>query len=535
MPIARLLTRPHVEIALAYLVGYVALDWLSFIHPFAAYGITPWNPQTGLSFALVLLFGIEFVPWLAVAPLAADVLVRGLPLPIWLEVPAVLAIASGYGLATGFLLTSRIGFDPALGSSRSLLQLILAAVASAAVVAAIYVTLLAAGRLLPSDELHLAFLRLWIGDVIGITVVTPFLLILMTRRTMPKPSGEMLLILALGAIAFWVVFGFSEAFRLQLFYVFFLPLIWAAVRFGIEGVTAGLVITQVGLITASHFTNPTAIDFTAFQALMVVLAATALALGGLVTEQQRTQAQLALNQEALNRAFRLGTMGEFAAAVAHEINQPLTAIANYTRLAKRAAEKQPPDAAAAAEAASHAVAQVDRAAEVVRRLRDFIRLGRRATAATPVHKLLEDASSYCRAEVERLGVLLELSIAGGLPPVAVDALQIEQVVVNLVRNAAEALADAGRVDGKVRLEARQAEPGWIMVRVRDNGPGFEPEMVDKVPAPFTTTKPTGLGLGLALSRSVVAAHGGELTIESGPSGAVVSFTIPIADASQGVA
>lgn len=190
--------------------------------------------------------------------------------------------------------------------------------------------------------------------------------------------------------ALWIVFGFADAFRFQLFYLFFLPVVWTAVRFGLEGVTAGLVLTQVGLITAIHFTEQDAADVTAYQALMVVLSLTGLAVGVLVSEQQRTQQQLRLNQEALSRALRVSTMGEFAAALAHEINQPLTAVANYARLIKNA-----PDALAASEASDRVIAQVERAAEVVRRLRNFIRLGQSDTAPIAVQQLVEEAASCC--------------------------------------------------------------------------------------------------------------------------------------------
>src|SRR5262245_34321625 len=98
MPIARLLSRRHIEIALAYLVGYVLLDWLSYVHPFASFGITPWNPPTGLSVALILLFGATFLPWLFVAPVLADALVRGFALPVAAEIAAALIIGGGYSL-----------------------------------------------------------------------------------------------------------------------------------------------------------------------------------------------------------------------------------------------------------------------------------------------------------------------------------------------------------------------------------------------------------------------------------------------------
>jgi two-component system, LuxR family, sensor kinase FixL len=521
MPITRLLSRRHVEIALAYLAGYVLLDWLSYVHPYASFGITPWNPPTGLSFALILLFGAEFVPWLFIAPVLADALVRDLPLPIAAELSASIIIGGGYAAATMLLLAPRLRFDPSLTSRHSLLLLMMVAVISTAMVAAAYVGMLVAFGMLPPADFAGAALRFWVGDVIGITVLTPFLLVLTTRRRLLRPSWEALGLLILVLAALWAVFGFADSFRLQLFYLFFLPVIWTAVRFGLEGVTAGLVLTQLGLITAIHFARQDAADVTAYQALMLVLCFTGLAVGVLVSEQQRTQQQLQINQEALSRAQRLSSMGEFAAALAHEINQPLTAVANYARLAKNAA-----DPAAASEASDRVIAQVERAADVVRRLRNFIRLGRSETAPIAVTQLVDEAVSYCHAELDKHGVQLQLRIARDLPSVKVDALQIEQVIINLVRNAAEALTDAGRHDGRVIIEARRQGEADVMVRVQDNGPGFDADLTERAPAPFMTTKQDGLGLGLSLSRSIVEAHGGRLTIESSSSGAAVSFTLP---------
>jgi C4-dicarboxylate-specific signal transduction histidine kinase len=220
-------------------------------------------------------------------------------------------------------------------------------------------------------------------------------------------------------------------------------------------------------------------------------------------------------------------MGEFAAALAHEINQPLTAIANYTRLARDAVSP-----GAAAEAAGKAMLQVERAAEVVRRLRDLIRLGRSDTESISVASLVDTAVAYCRTELERHDVLIEARIPRDLPFVRVDALQIEQVLVNLVRNAVEALTDAGRTDGKVIIAAESDGAAVVVIRVRDNGPGFDPGLAERAHAPFTTTKPEGLGLGLSLARSIVEAHAGRLWIDSNPSGAVVSFTVPAAGAEQ---
>ena len=520
MPVMRLLLRPHVEIAIAYLAGYVLLDWLSYVHPYAAFGITPWNPPTGLSFALILLFGVEFLPWLFIAPVLADGIVRGFALPLPAEIAAGTIIGSGYAAATALLQTPRLRFGAALTNRGSLLMLLTAAFVSSAVVAGLYVLMLVAFGLLPAAEFSSAALRFWVGDMIGVAVLTPFLLVLMTRRRPPHLSWEAVALLVVVAIAMFAVFGFAGEFRFQLFYLFFLPVIWTAVRFGLEGVTVGLLLTQIGLIAAVHFTEDAAADVTSYQALMVVLTLTGLAVGVLVSEQQRTQQQLRINQEALNRAFRLGSMSEFAGALAHEINQPLTAIANYARVARNA-----PSVEAASEAVDRVITQVDRAAEVVRRLRNFIRLGRHQTGPAQVRDLINAAVSYCRAELDRQGVEVQVRIARDLPAVSVDSVQIEQVLVNLLRNAAEALSDAGRHDGRiVVMGAREGEA--VAIEVRDNGPGFDPGVAERAAAPFTTTKPDGLGLGLSLARSIVEAHGGTLSIDSASFGAAVSFTLP---------
>jgi signal transduction histidine kinase len=526
MPVVRLLSRPHVEIAVAYLAGYVLLDWLSYVHPYAVFGITPWNPPTGLSFVLILLFGVEFLPWLFVAPVLADGIVRGFALTLPAEVAAGAIIGSGYAAATALLLTPRLGFDVTLTTRNSVLLLLTVAFASTAVVAGLYGLMLVAFGLLPAAELGGAALRFWVGDMIGVAVLTPFALVLMTRRRPLHLSWEAVALSIVVAMAMFAVFGFAGAFRFQLFYLFFLPVIWTAVRFGLEGVTVGLLLTQIGLITAIHFTEDAAADVTSYQALMVVLTLTGLAVGVLVSEQQRTQQQLRINQEALNRAIRLGSMGEFAAALAHEINQPLTAVANYARVARNASS-----VAAASEAAERVIAQVDRAAEVVRRLRNFIRLGHGDTGPAQVRDLVNAAVSYCHAEIDRQGIEVQVRVARDLPAVSVDSVQIEQVLVNLLRNSAEALGDAGRHDGRIVVTAtRQGQA--VAIQVRDNGPGFDPGLAERAASPFTTTKPEGLGLGLTLARSIVEAHGGTLLIETSSFGASVEFTLPHAVAGE---
>ena len=284
--------------------------------------------------------------------------------------------------------------------------------------------------------------------------------------------------------------------------------------------------TQVGLIAAIHFTEDAAADVTAYQALMVVLSLTGLAVGVLVSEQQRTQQQLRINQEALNRAFRLGTMGEFAAALAHEINQPLTAVANYARVARNA-----PSIAAASEAAERVIAQVERAAEVVRRLRNFIRLGHSETAPgagpQPGQRRRLLLPRGARPAGRGGAGAHRARSAGGQRRRPADRAGARQSRAQLRRGAqrCRTVRRPHRGDGAARRRSGRH-------RVRDNGPGFDPDVAERAVAPFTTTKPDGLGLGLSLARSIVEAHGGRLSIESNSSGATVSFTLPRAAAGK---
>lgn len=527
--------RSYLLIAFAYVAGYVALDWLSFIaqpvervEPFSAAGITPWSPSTGLSVALILLLGYRFIPCLFISAFSADAIVRGLPLPLAMEVIAGFVVAGIYGGMCAGVMRPALRFNVKLESKRDLFVLLGAAALAAAVVASCYVGIIVDAGLIGRAQLGAAMVRYWVGDMIGITILTPFLLVVTTRPRLPSLTWEMLLPLALLCAALWLVFGYAGAYRFQLFYLLFLPVVWTAVRFGLEGVTWALLISQISLIVLLQLTGQSAWNLTAYQALMVVLSVTGLAVGALVSEQQRTETQLRMHQEALARVSRLSSMGEFAAALAHEINQPLTAIGNYVRLVKDVAKLDPPDIPRLVEAAGKAADQVQRAAEVVRRLREFIRLGRTGTAPNSVAQLMEDAALLCRPEYDRHGVRLTLQVNRDLSNVLVDSLQVQQVIVNLLRNSLESITVSGRSDGKVTLEAERHGDKEVLIRARDNGPGFEQALLGKPITPFTTTKPEGMGLGLSLSRSIVEAHGGRLTIGGDANGAEVFFTLPVA-------
>src|SRR5215475_1542204 len=442
MALRHALTLPIAPLSLAYLAGYALLDWISFVEPYGTTTITPWNPSAGLSVTVVLLFGWRMIPFLFIAPMLGDLVVlQRFPLPLSVELTSAGLIAGVYGAAGLLLAHPKLRFDRALRSMHDLFALATVSVVSTAVVAAGYVGLtIAAGRL-PSVEFAAAALRYWVGDLIGIMVMTPFLMILLTHRGL-RVSGEVLLQFAAILAALIVVFGYSSAQHLQLFYLLFLPIVWMAVRTGIEGVSVGILITQLGLIVGVQLSPSEAHDLTAIQALTVVLALTGLFTGQLVTERRVTEAVLRMHQESLARLSRLGSVGELSAAVAHELNQPLMAAGTYTRLVDDAIRTGQGNTDAVAETARKAAVQVERAAAVVRRLRALVRLDRSNRIACRVDRIVRETIDLCQPDLDHAGVKVTQSVAAGLPPVMVDMLQIEQALLNLVRNSIDAIGAA---------------------------------------------------------------------------------------------
>jgi two-component system sensor kinase FixL len=510
-------------LGIAYLVIAVLLDWISHVEPYAPFAVAPWNPQTGVSIAFILMFGSRMIPFLFIAPLLADLGAHQSPLPLIVELWKAVLIGGVYAAAALILLHPKLRFDRALQSLRDLLLLVIVTASGATLVAAGYVGSIVAAGSMPAADFVSAALRYWAGDAIGIMVVTPFALIFWKRRNALRISAESLLQVVAILAALTLVFGYGR------FYVVFLPIIWMAVRSGIEGASIGVLITELGLILGMHLFPAAAPDLATFQTLLLALALSGLVAGVLVTERNRTETQLRLHQESLARLARLASVGELAAAIAHEINQPLMAAGTYTRLVADAIRTGQPDVDAVAETANKAVSQVERAANVVRHLRALVRLDRSNRAACRVDHIVRETIDLCQPDLDRLKLSVFTAIAADLPPVMVDMLQIEQVLLNLMRNSMEAIGHTGR--GIITIEAALASAEFIEVRVRDSGSGFPADLVANPFLPLLSTKTKGLGIGLPLCRSIIEAHGGRIWIDADSPGAVVLFTLPVANSS----
>jgi two-component system, LuxR family, sensor kinase FixL len=515
---------PRWWVAPLYLSGYVLLDHISFVFPLVPFGITPWNPPTGLSFVLILLAGRGYLPLLFLAPFAADLLLRGMPVPLWVEFIDIFIVGTGYAAATLVLSRPKLSFDPALSSRRDLLCLLLVAGVSSGLVALAYALLYALVGLLAWEQFQAATLHYWVGDAIGVFVVTPFLLSLFTNPRWPRLKTEMAAQLAAIVLTLGVVFTHNE-----FFYLLFLPIIWIAVRYGLEGVSAGLFLMQAGLIMALEWTDQPVGDAAKFQFLMLVLALTGLLLGIAISEQRRAENRLRLHEEALGRASRLSSLSTLAATLAHEVNQPLTAIGNYARVVRDMIRGGEGHAAVALETSEKLIAQVDHAAKLIRRFREFVRTGRSEMVPTSPRLLIEETLKVARPLLDHANVEVSTRIANGIGPVLMDRLQIEQVLLNLIRNSLEAIGLAGNASGGITIDiAPSDQTGFVDFKVSDNGPGFGRENRPGPASSFTTTKLEGLGLGLTLTRAIIERHAGRLTLNNSARGAVVTVSLPVA-------
>ncbi len=516
------------QIVVIFLVAHVMLELGTHVPSYSPLGITPWNPGAGLGFALVLLLGLAYVPLLVVAPLLADLIVRHTSLPVWVEVVEVLLTSSSYIAALWLLRLPNVGFDPGLRAIRDLLVLVAVAIVATAVVAVTYVAVLRMANLLPASEMVLATMRYWAGEMIGILVVAPAVLILAARVRLPRLGLEGMLQGLSIVLAVGVVVGVGPGYQQQLFYLLFLPMVWIAVRGGLEGISAGLLSLQVGLMAALHLGLGGNVDVDAFQAVMLVLTFSGLAIGILISERERAVRQLRAHEAEMARVGRITGLGSLTSSIAHEINQPLTAIGNYVRVVQRALEASPPAMEAARGAAAKAVAQVDRAAGVVRGLRELLHSGRAEVEPQPVAPIMAEALELLAPEISAAHARLDSNVERGLGLVLADRLQVEQVIVNLVRNGLEAMRELPVAERQVTVSAVSVAGGGAEIRVTDRGPGF-PQEIDPVrPQPGRSEKPDGLGLGLALCRSILEAHGSRLAHRREAGVTLLSFRLAAA-------
>jgi PAS domain S-box-containing protein len=248
-----------------------------------------------------------------------------------------------------------------------------------------------------------------------------------------------------------------------------------------------------------------------------------------VTLRQKAEARAREHQTELAHASRVSLAGEMAAGLAHELSQPLTAIAAYGRGCLRLLAEPAHERPILHEGVSEIVQQAERTGDILVRLREFVRRGAYQRTLVEVARLIDAAVRLARIEATQHGVRIEVRVDPDLPPVLADNIQIEQVMLNLLKNAVDAIESANSERRSIIIEAGRKDSSTIEISVTDSGPGIAEELEGRIFDSFMTTKPFGMGLGLSISRSIIEAHGGILrVVQSASSGASFAFDLPTA-------
>ncbi len=625
-------------IGCGYVLSYILLDWISYVQPVLKFGITPWNPQAGLTLAYLLFRGPTRVPWCVLAAFLAEIVVRGTPAPWHLLAISSAWIGSCYALLAALFRHLHLSYQPRtlpmaarIAVSAGLLSL---------VVATGYVGLFVATGRLAASSFEASAARYWVGDFNGILLVTPLVLAATGWRDawakVALNSQECLLQFGTLAASVWLIFGLEGSEQVRFFYPLFVPVIWIALRWGASGALLGILVIQVGLLVAVQDDQPM-VPLVDLQFLMLTLALTGLMLGAAVaeradalsrvaareaevrallatapdavlttdsfgylrsandaarklfalrqdemtarlhldrllpdlsldsregratmsgrgsggqsfpadvawvqleapaasgwlaivrdaTDRRRAEAETRDRDSHFAREMRFAMAGELASALAHELNQPITAVISYLRASQILAAQRRGADARLDETLVKAFKEANRAAGILRRLRDFY-LGRAGRPA-PV-----SLAALCSAVVQSLesqlraaDVDLQVTIDERVPMLHVDATRLEIVLQNVLANAIEAVGE--RPAGSRCIELRASAPGnSICIEVEDSGAGVPTETLSQLFEPLNTSKPEGMGLGLAISRSLLRAQSGDLSYRRGERLAGALFVI----------
>ena len=504
----------------AFVLSYVLLDWLSYVQPMFGLNITPWSSEPALGLVMWLRFGKRTaLPWYA-AVLLSEFWIRGLPagLPLTMLLSAQLVL--GYGMIGEVL--RHVLVDVEIVNDRKRLSTWLCIiVVGLAINGALYIGVLSFVGLVPATALLSAAVRFVIGDIGGVVVSMPLIWMVASHRGRVALRAalrhwETAGYVALAVFLAWGVFyGVMGSKEFKHFYLLFLPLIWAATRHGLTGTSLVAFVLQVSLIAMLRWTNSDMIPFAELQLLGGALALVGAYIGVMVDEQRRTA-------EGLKQSLRLAAAGEMAAALAHELNQPMTALTAYGRACEHLLARGD-TGPLLVDSIGKMVREAGRASQVVRRLREFFRTGaihlEVARVADIFAALDEQFSQQCAAAHTELTLLADPRLV-----LYADRLQIELVLRNLIANAFDAAQ--AQPERRIMVTASSLTGRRVQITVEDTGTGVSHAVAARLFSPFVSGKSSGLGLGLVLSQAIVEAHGGTLWAEVADKG-IFNFILPL--------
>jgi signal transduction histidine kinase len=486
--------------------------------------ITPWDPGIGILFAVIVANGAFFGLPLFVGVVCAEFLVR----PTIFGVPTLLngVVIAGAYTAAAMMARYYFAVDVKLTRLRDIVILIATGLVGALMFAILApLVQIVVGRF-NIDDLLPATLTELIGDGIGIAIVSPLMLRFWYLRSRLRLEHirsvlpEAAIFAALIGLCLLAILETSLQHGSEFFYLLFLPVVIAALRHGIDGACVSLLATQIALVFLLQRYSFDAASFTEIQAKMFVLTATALSVGAVVSEREQARRAFQDAQERLKgkeadavRAGRFYLVSAMASALAHEINQPITAARAHARSVQQILRGTTPDLPRADRNLTTLVNQIDVAGNIVRRIREFLQRGP-LMSDVDIRGMLEDALVLIRPEAASAQISVDLVVEDNLPLLRGDRDQLEQLILNLVRNSIDAIAGAEMRGGRIRVAAQRSKPSHLAITVWDNGPGIATDVAARLFEPLTTSKPGGLGLGLCICWSIAAAHGGRISLEA---------------------
>lgn len=504
-----------------FVLAYVLLDKASFLYAMRGLNITPWNPALALGLMCTLKFGRRTViPWF-LAMLLSDILVRGLPSSLFSTVVQSGFMAFSYGTLAE-ILRRHVYALGGLTNQRNFVAWLVLVIVGTFLTSCIYLLLLFVTGMIPAEEWRALVLNFWIGDCVGVIVTMPFFWLLLDYRSRLlrllarwETLGYVILLVSMIGLAF----GRWEIDDFKYFHLLFLPLVWAAAAQGLAGAAIAAFVLQAGIILAVQWLQLVTGMVFEMQLMGAVLASVGFFIGVLIDERKRIGAEL-------RQTLRLAAASEMAGALAHEINQPLTALSTYGMVCEQLLARGEMGERLR-ETIQRMVAESYRAADVVRRLRDFFRTGATRLESVPLRDVMAAASAPFIAKAAKQGVELVVDEAPAGRLLA-DRLQLEVVLRNLLSNAFDAVVDKPEGRRSVHVSALPEGSGRVCISVVDSGSGLSRADVAQVFEAFHSTKSSGLGLGLAISRAIAEAHGGSLLAEAGDQG-VFKLILPMGE------
>ena len=515
----------------AYLLAYLGLHWVSNVFVYPEFGVTPWDPKTGLSFLLAALLGPVSLPIMLATTSIGQYFTTPYSDPVLIFARALL-FAAVYTLAG--VSFARASARDRQGSISQISKLLLIGTIAAVFYGILIVALIAWVNRMPSPWLLSAIATSAAGDLIGTITVVPLFIAwrLMEARRLSNPRFMLPAgIIALAIfVASFVVFGVDSIDQFKFFYLLLLPIVASALRYGFVGAALSIIATDLCMMAILYVRDYAPGTATELQILMITLSATGLLLGAVVSERSRLSDELIESHQKLNdaqtrllHASRVLLVNEMASAVAHEINQPLSAICNFIRAVQRLLAEKDVDRDKVDSLVNAAVTQVDVASTIINDTRQLVKRDADDTSVASLADSVELCTRLLQGELRKASAEVVQHVGTDIH-VHIPPVKLQQVLLNLLRNAIEAIED--RSPATIEISTSLVGPSMVETAIRDSGQGFSDDIRPELFRPFATSKESGLGLGLNLSRTIVEDHGGELWISDfGPKSTCINFTL----------